>query len=84
MCQTLFTLAQVLSCEFCEIFKNTYFDKSHPQTSFYIGVNFLNERQPVKRSYCDLQLFVSLSPKEILNIYLFFKDCLFFFRDTVI
>ena len=28
------TLAQVFSCEFCEIFKNTFFYSTHPVADF--------------------------------------------------
>ena len=39
------TLAQVFSCEFCEIFKNTYFTE-HLRTTAFVHIPYQNKYLP--------------------------------------
>ena len=45
LCQKNETLAQMFSCEFCEIYKNTFFVEHHRTTVFdYSSINSSEER----------------------------------------
>ena len=84
------TLAQVFSCEFCEISKNTFSYKTPPvAASPYRGdlhsailkaLRSFQEKRDLKSN--DMQFFLQNVPNEILKIFKMFENNMKFTREA--
>ena len=70
------TLAQVFSCEFCEISKNTFLQRTPlVTTSANLDLNFHSEKRNRKEKYfktcCGITLDIAVEPNIFFGLYLF-------------